>query len=128
MQISSTSFLSLRYPECFLQLPSQIEGVELTGTAGGRTRLMHKEGYIYLISFLPHSILLSRSVDLVSYAHHSIIFNLICKTGGTIQRLLSSDKKITTHIIVMYCKSRRILSETHCSSVITCKKKIKLYL
>ena len=35
MQISGAPFLSLRYPECFLQLPSQIERAELTGKSRG---------------------------------------------------------------------------------------------
>jgi hypothetical protein len=35
MQISGAPVLSLRYPECFLQLPSQIERAELTGKSRG---------------------------------------------------------------------------------------------
>jgi len=72
MQISGAPFLSLRYPECFLQLPSQIERAELTGKSRG-VYGRNKPYLLNLILLLFHSIL-SCSVALVSYDHGSIVF------------------------------------------------------
>lgn len=74
MQISGAPFLSLRYPECFLQLPSQIQRAELTGKSRG-VYGRNKPYLLNLILLLFRSIL-SCSVALGSYDHRSIVFPL----------------------------------------------------
>lgn len=72
MQISGAPVLSLRYPECFLQLPSQIERAELTGKSLGEYG-RNKPYILNLVLLLCHRIL-SYSVALGSYDHRSIVF------------------------------------------------------
>jgi len=87
MQISGAPFLSLRYPECFLQLPSQIERAELTGKSRG-VYGRNKPYLLNLILLLFHSIL-SCSVALGSYDHGSIVFpTCLPKQNATIPYFL----------------------------------------
>ena len=72
MQISGAPFLSLRYPECFLQLPSQIERAALTGKSRGVYR-RNQPYLLNLILLLLHGVL-SCSVAFSPYDHRSIVF------------------------------------------------------